>query len=137
MLARSRSGFLANFLPRKCTACSNGRLNSQQMRPSANIFLQRSTDLLSMPNSLRLSRVSCDSATGTNCTDSGRCSSVNGLSVANPAFSKSLAANESVSKSSTPSGFSTLAFTLSAAGFIATSTSAWSPGVCTSAPTCT
>ncbi len=64
-----------------------GRLNSQQISPKANMFLLRRMDLLSNPESFRLSLVSSDKATGISCMVSDKSSSSNGLSVVNPAFS--------------------------------------------------
>ena len=49
------SGFFANFSRNMCSACSSGLLNSQHTRPSANMFLHLSIDLLSRPESFRLS----------------------------------------------------------------------------------
>ena len=117
------------------------------------MFRDLSMALLSMPESFSASLVKLVSATGTTCTDSGKPSSVNGLSVVYRAFLRSASVNESVSTITTASflnkasaslkvapcllNFEPRAQTLSAAAFIATITSALSPGVNTPLPTLT
>ena len=78
--------------------------NSQQTNPSANIFLQRSADLLSRPNSARPSFTIVEIGAATTCTPPSP-SSRNGSSVVNCALSKSLFWNESVSIKTIALGF--------------------------------
>ena len=128
MLACAMTGFLANFVWSMCIASSNGRSNNQQTSPNANMFLQRSADLLSSPKSTRPSFTIVEIGAATTCTCVSP-SSWNGSSVVNCAFSKSAFLKESVSISTIAFGFKCFTFTFSAAGFMATSTSALSPGV--------
>ena len=122
------AGFLANLFCNMCIASSSGRSNSQQTNPNANIFLQRRADLLSRPNSVKPSFTIVEIGAATTCTPPSP-SSWNGSSVVNCALSRSLFWNESVSIKTIALGFRFFTFTFSAAGFIATSTSALSPGV--------
>ena len=93
------------------------------------MFLLRNTVLLSNPKPSRLLCVNVESGAGISCIESEIPNSSNGLSVLNPAFSKSDFSNESVSKIMIPPFTTLLAFTFNAAGFIAINTSASSPGV--------
>ncbi|OAV72353.1 hypothetical protein Barb7_03120 [Bacteroidales bacterium Barb7] len=90
--------------------------------------MQRRADLLSKPNSAKPSFTIDETGAATTCTVVSP-SSPKGSSVANCAFSKSSFSNESVSIITIVSGFKYFTFTFNAAGFIATSTSALSPGV--------
>ena len=110
-------------------ACSIGRLNNQQIKPRANMFLLRKTVLLSKPKPSRLLCVSVDSGAGISCMVSEIFNSSNGFSVLKPAFSKPDLSKVSASKMITPPFFMNLAFTFKAAGFITTNTSGSSPGV--------
>ena len=109
-------------------ASSRGRSNNQQTRPRANIFFERSADLLSKPNSAKPSFTIVEIGAATTCT-LFRPSSLNGSSVVYKALSRSLFLNESVSIITIAFGLIFFTFTFRAAGFIATKTSALSPGV--------
>lgn len=98
------SRLLANLFCNMCIASSSGRSNSQQTNPSANIFLQRSADLLSKPNSARPSFTIVEIGAATTCTPPSP-NSWNGSSVVNCALSKSLFWNESVSIKTIALGF--------------------------------
>ena len=128
ILAWAITGFLANLFCNMCIASSSGRSNNQQTSPKANIFLQRRADLLSKPNSTNPSFTIVEIGAATTCTPVNP-SSVNGSSVVNKALSKSLFLKESVSIKTIALGFRCFTFTFSAAGFMATNTSALSPGV--------
>ena len=91
------------------------------------MFLQRSADLLSSPESFRLSLHMEEM--GTSSTSCFMPNSSKGLSVLNCAFSKSLASNESESVMISPCGLQNLICVFSAEGFIATNTWQRSPGV--------
>ena len=128
-------GFFENLFCNKCSACSRGRPNSQQIRPRANMFLHRSMALLSSSVPARELFTIEVIATGTSCWVMPN--SLKGSSVLNAAFSRSLFSNESVSKRMTPFDLTYFTFVFRAAGFMATNTSALSPGVYTPFPMCT
>ena len=100
------------------------------------MFLQRRIVLLSNPESAKESLTRDVMATGTTCTEF-MFSSLKGSSVRNAAFSRSFFWNESVSMITTAFGFTYLVLVFNAAGFMATKTSALSPGVYTPLPICT
>ena len=80
------------------------KVNVKNLKPNANIFLQRSADLLSKPNSARPSFTIVEIGAATTCTPPSP-NSWNGSSVVNCALSKSLFWNESVSIKTIALGF--------------------------------
>ena len=128
MLACAITGFLANLFWSMCMASSRGRSNNQQTSPRANIFFERRADLLSRPNSANPSFTIVEIGAATTCTLFSP-NSLNGSSVVNKALSRSLFLNESVSIMTIAFGLMCFTFTFKAAGFMATRTSALSPGV--------
>ena len=92
------------------------------------MFLHRTIDLLSRPESANESFTICVMGTGTICACESP-ASLMGSSVWKAAFSKSLARKLSESMMTTPPLFTWRAFVFKAAGFMATNTSAKSPGV--------
>ena len=90
--------------------------------PSANMFLHLTTALLSSPVSLSASRV-IDVMSGMTTLYSFSSSSAIGSSVANPAFLRCSSVIESPSMITVAPCLSHLRLALSAAGFMATSTS--------------
>ncbi len=126
------TGFLANFFWIIATALSTGRSNSQQINPRVKMLRHLRIALLSIPESSRAARVIV--VTGTSNTWAVTPSSRIGSSVRNLAFFSPSSLKESTSVMMTPPGFRNLTFCFNAAGFIATSTSHWSPGVCTPIP---
>ena len=130
------AGFFANFSRRNVSAMFISLLKSQHTKPSANMFLHFRIDLLSIPLSARQSFTICDiEAAITSCLIP--ISSI-GFSVWKAAFSKSDFLKQSVSIIMHAVLLAYLYCVLSAAAFIATSTSHLSPGVKTFlAPICT
>lgn len=97
-------------------------------QPQCEHILTTERRLVIRPNSARPSFTIVEIGAATTCTPPSP-SSRNGSSVVNCALFKSLFWNESVSIKTIALGFRFFTFTFSAAGFIATSTSALSPGV--------
>ena len=127
MLASARSGRRANFSRRNRSVPSLGRWYIHDCRPSANMFLDRSASFLDNPVSASAPIVRV--AMATSCT--WYCSSEESSSgfAAYPTFVRLRLLNSSVLTISTPPGGRSAMLALSAAGFIATSTSGRSPGV--------
>ncbi len=121
------SGFFANFSRRNRSVPSVGRWYIHERRPSANMFFARSASFLPSPVSSRAPMVMV--AMATLCTWNFSSESSSSGFESYPTFVRFRLVNSSVlTMRMPPSGRSTT-FALSAAGFIATSTSGRSPGV--------
>src|SRR4051812_37123490 len=127
MLAAAISGLRRNCRSRKRIVPSVGRWYIQDSRPRVNMFFERSASFLPRPESASASRVRLVSGTGTTCQPSSEPSS-SGLA-AYPTLARLRGVNSSESTMSRPPPGRSARLALSAAGFIATSTSGASPGV--------
>ena len=131
MFASASVGALANFARSQSTIGCRSRSNIQSDSPSVHMFLQRSDSLLPSPNGLTASSVSWLMFSVINC-HFARLPSVSGLA-AYFALSRLRWPNSPSSAMMRPPTFSASTFTFSPAGFIAISTSGWSPAVSMSA----
>src|SRR3954463_10904260 len=127
MLAAAICGLRRNWRSRKRIVPSVGRWYIQLSRPRVNMFFERSASFLPRPESASASRVRVVSGTLTSRQPSSEPSSW-GL-VAYPTFARLRGENSSESRISSPPPGRSDRLALSAAGFIATSTSGASPGV--------
>ena len=128
MFASAIAGFLPNFSSMNASVPSVGRWKSHSIRPSAKKFFDRSASREVMPSTAFSASTVIDvSATACTWKPSSE-PSVSGLA-SYPAFCRLRSLKASVlTISMAPFGMS-LTFAFSAAGFIATSTFGWSPGV--------
>jgi hypothetical protein len=121
------SGDLANRRSRNAIVDSVGRPYIHESIPSANMFFARAASLRDRPNSLTASTVMSVSSKA--CTAYSSSASVSSGSSAYPAFFRFRLVKSWLSTMIVAPFFRSPRFALSAAGFIATSTSGESPGV--------
>jgi hypothetical protein len=127
MLASASSGALANLALSHATIGSRLRSNIQSARPRVHMFLQRSASLLPRPKGFTLSIVSWEMSNAS--TRQGLSEPSSSGLASYFAFSRLRLVNSPLSAMMRPPGFRSLTLVLSAAGFIATSTSGASPAV--------
>src|SRR6187549_1700122 len=127
MLAAAISGLPANLALSQSTIGCRSRSNIHSARPRVHMFFERSASLLPRPNGLTASIVS---ALMSNASTSHLASEPSSSGLASYlAFSRLRLVNSPVSAMMRPPGLSASRLVLSAAGFIATSTSGASPAV--------
>ncbi len=127
MFASRMSGLPANLVSRNKMVDSTGRWNSQETRPSAYMFFARDASLRDRPNSLTDSTVIPVRFSGTTWYASS--SPVSSGFSSYPIRFRFRAVKSAVSMIRVAPRGTSVRFALSAAGFIAISTSGASPGV--------